>query len=172
LVKKVIQKKISTKLTSLDITSEALDSLAQKETAFISDISSYKNFARQIHNPETLQTVLIQTKKLLNRVEIIPLLVLQNPLCDQGKKIQSRLRNQFPAEFIFHSNHIEGSKISQEEITKILAGKKSTYPIKNEIQEVKNSIKARNLLKDDFIRNGANIKKLYHTLTKNLLQET
>jgi hypothetical protein len=82
------------------------------------------------------------------------------------------LQTQFPAEFIFHSNHIEGSKISQEEITKILEGKKSSYPIKNEIQEVKNSIKARNLLKDDFIRNIANIKKLYHVLTKDLLQET
>ncbi|GHW02341.1 hypothetical protein AGMMS50249_1270 [candidate division SR1 bacterium] len=172
LVKKVAQKKISTKLLSSDITAQALDSLAQKETTFSSDMFSYKNFASQLHNPEILQMVLIQTKQLLNRVEAIPLLEPHNPLCDYGKKIQSRLQNQFPAEFIFHSNHIEGSKISQEEITKILEGKKSIYPIKNEIQEVKNSLKSRNLLKDDFIRNISNIKKLYHTLTKNLLQET
>jgi hypothetical protein len=44
--------------------------------------------------------------------------------------------------------------------------------VKNEIKEVKNSIKAREFLQSNFLRNFANIKKLYHMLTKDLLQES
>jgi hypothetical protein len=43
--------------------------------------------------------------------------------------------------------------------------------VKNEIQEVKNSILSWDFLNNKFIFNEANIKKLYHILTKNLLQE-
>lgn len=75
-------------------------------------------------------------------------------------------------EFIYHSNNIEGSKIPKNEIANIIQGKKLTYKVKNEIKEVENSIKARTFLQDNFLRNIANIKKLYHILTKDLLQET
>ena len=45
------------------------------------------------------------------------------------------------------------------------------YKIKNEIKEVENSIKSRKFLQKKFLWNIAHIKKLYHLLTKNLLQE-
>jgi hypothetical protein len=67
---------------------------------------------------------------------------------------------------------MEGSKIPHEEVEKIIENKKYTYKVKNEIQEVKNSKLAWDFLNTKFIFNEANIKKIYHILTKDLLQET
>jgi predicted ATPase len=75
-------------------------------------------------------------------------------------------------EFIYNSNNIEGSKIPRKEIEKIMQNKKLAYKVKNEVIEVQNSIKSWHFLQKNFIWNEANIKKLYHMLTKNLLQET
>jgi Fic family protein len=105
-------------------------------------------------------------------IAILPLLQQDNSLHQQGTVFQNWLTTTFPEEFIYHSNHIEGSKIPKSEVANILQGKKLAYKVKNEVQEVKNSLQARTFLQSDFLWNIANIKKLYHILTKDLLQET
>jgi len=87
-------------------------------------------------------------------------------------KISYWIDSDFPKKFIFNSNNIEGSKISEDEVNKIIENKKYKYKIKNEIKEVENSIDSWLFIKDKFIFNESNIKKVYHKLTKNLLQET
>ena len=66
---------------------------------------------------------------------------------------------------------LEGSKISEKEVEKIIENKKYAYKIKNEIREVENSIISWIFIKKSFLFNEIHIKKLYHLLTKQLLQE-
>lgn len=74
--------------------------------------------------------------------------------------------------FVYNSNNIEGSHLSESELKKIFENKKLTYFNKNEITEAQNSIKAYKYLKEEFNFSIRGIKKLYQILTKNLLMET
>ena len=86
---------------------------------------------------------------------------------EQQKRI---LLRSFAIRFIFESNSIEGSKLTEDEVMKIITKKylKNSLP-KNEVQEVYNSIDAI-----EFIQNGnfkltqKHIKELYLILTKDL----
>lgn len=84
-------------------------------------------------------------------------------------KFERVLRN-FAIEFIFESNAIEGSRLSQQEVSKII---RKQYIRKNtsrdEVQEVLNSIEAfEYILSDLFSLNQKSIKLLHALVTKNL----
>ncbi len=76
---------------------------------------------------------------------------------------------KFAIEFIFHSNAIEGSRLSKEEVEKIVKNKYLKNNLdKKEIIEVKNSIKAFDFILNDFKLNQKNIKLLHKILTEDL----
>ncbi|MDA3836989.1 MAG: Fic family protein [Nanoarchaeota archaeon] len=106
--------------------------------------------------------------KLPEKVEYNSILI--NNLID-AKKCRKMINVEFAKEFIFNSNNIEGSKITRREIEKIIETGNSKYKNRNEVREVKNSIKAFNYLIDGFKFNIASIKRLYYILTKNLTME-
>lgn len=92
-----------------------------------------------------------------------------NLINDEKKRIKIELL--FLKYFIHNSNAIEGSKIAFDEVVKIVDKKKSKHKNKNEIQEVINSILAWKYLNEEFIFNEISLKKLYATLTKNMIME-
>lgn len=172
LAKKAFWKKFLVKINKEGITKELLTTLTKKECDFIFDSESYDNFSLEIYNEWVLKDVIFKSKYLSNNIEVLKLLDKNNILLYTNWSLSKQwFENSFPVEFIFNSNNIEGSKIPQEEVEKIIENKKYTYKIQNEIQEVKNSIKAWSFINEKFIFNEANIKKVYHILTKNLLQE-
>ncbi len=94
--------------------------------------------------------------------------ILVSNLREFDKNIDAQIEKEFPIEFIYNSNNIEGSKMPLEEVRKVLLGKKSSYKNKNEIKEAENSIKAYEYLKSDFKFNIKSIKELHAILTKEL----
>lgn len=186
LTKKYLQKKISTKIDSF-ISEEIILNITKKQSESIFKSQSYKNFENEIYNKELLEEVVFKSIFFMNNIEFLELfdekkweknkkifwkeLSKTEILYQQWQFFKYHLKNTFPIKFIYHSNNIEWSRIPQEEVEKIIQNKKYTYKIKNEIQEVKNSKIAWDFLNEKFIFNEANIKKLYHILTKNLLQE-
>lgn len=174
LAKKVFSKKILVKLNSYKIFKDNFNLLIKKELDIIFLKEDYLNFLDKIYNKELLNKVLIKSKDLWNVIELINSFedkLIDSNLLWKGTFIQVWNELTFPKKFIYNSNNIEGSKIPEEEVEKIIENKKYIYKIKNEIQEVKNSIKSWDFLNSKFIFNEANIKKLYHILTKDLLQE-
>jgi Fic family protein len=90
----------------------------------------------------------------------------------EAKDIKEKVNNEFIKKFIFNSNHIEGSKIPESEVYKIIETEISKHKNTNEIREVKNSVKANEyVLSKKFRFNLASIKQLYHTLTKELIMD-
>jgi Fic family protein len=87
------------------------------------------------------------------------------------KNCKDYLNQEFAKEFIFNSNNIEGSKIPPEKVREILEKGDSRYADKNEVREVRNSLKAWNYIQKDFKFNKSSIKRLYHILTEDLLME-
>ncbi len=90
---------------------------------------------------------------------------------NEGKNCQKSLDIEFAKEFIFNSNNIEGSKIPPEKVREIIDTGDTKYKNKNEVKEVKNSIKTFDYLKTSFKFNLASIKRLYYLLTKDLIDE-
>jgi len=89
----------------------------------------------------------------------------------EGKKCEQSVDTEFAKEFIFNSNNIEGSKIPPEKVREIIETGDAKYENKNEVKEVKNSILAFKYLKEQFKFNIISVKRLYHILTKDLLDE-
>ncbi len=94
--------------------------------------------------------------------------IIISNLKEFDKNIKEKIEYEFPIKFIFNSNSIEGSRISQEEVEKILTGKSSTHKNRSEVQEVKNSQKSWEFMKKDFNFNVKSIKELHAILTKDL----
>jgi len=90
----------------------------------------------------------------------------------EAKQNRSIVEKQMLKEFVYNSNNIEGSKLPKKELEKIFENKKSSHANKNEILEAENSIKAFKYLKEDFYFSLPQIKKLYKTLTAELVMET
>jgi len=188
LAKKSFWKKFLVRIDSYWITKEIIETLTRKECNFIFDSENFKDFLREVYNEELLKEILFKSIYLNNNIEVLDLLEISNPKIDFSKESNNPtnkkilyeqwtffklwIKKSFPILFIFNSNNIEWSKIPQEEVEKIINNKKYRYKIKNEIQEVINSTNAWNYLNEKFIFNEANIKKIYHILTKDLLQET
>lgn len=172
LAKKWFWKKILIKILNDEINENLLIEFTNKEVNSIYWVEFYNNFLKEIYNPALLEEVIFNSKLLYNYIESSKIDI------NFWEKILSKsitwdlwLQNVFPKKFIFNSNNIEGSKIPEEEVEKIIENKKYRYKVKNEIKEVENSIDSWKFLNTKFIFNEANIKKLYHILTKDLLQE-
>ena len=77
---------------------------------------------------------------------------------------------RFAIEFIFQSNAIEGSKLSREEVEKIINKKYLKKSLdRKEVIEVQNSLRAFQFVRsDNFKLNQKNIKKLHQIITANL----
>ena len=121
-----------------------------------------KKFLRQIkekvsHNEQLPEKIEIKAIEINN--------------LNEGKKCHEFLDIEFAKEFIFNSNNIEGSKIPPEKVREIIDSGETKYQNKNEIKEVKNSIKAFDYLKKSFKFNLSSIKRLYYILTKDLVME-
>jgi len=86
------------------------------------------------------------------------------------KKYPEAIETDFAIKFIFNSNNIEGSKVPEHVVKKIIESGKLDYKNKNEAREALNSIDAFKYLKD-FNFNFASIKRLYYLLTDKLLME-
>jgi len=71
-------------------------------------------------------------------IEIFKKNILISNLKEFDPNIDLKIEKDFPIKFIYNSNSIEGSRISFNEVEKILNSKKSQYQNKNEIKEVKN----------------------------------
>ncbi len=177
LAKKGFWKKFLVKIEWEKITKNNIVQLTEKECRFIYESQGYKDFSIDIYNNDLLEDVVFRSKLLSNNVEILSCIQENNIMGDieivwTWLHIQAWLEYGFPKKFIYNSNNIEGSRIPEEEVERIIENKKYRYKVKNEILEVENSIKSWSFIKNGFLFNELNIKKLYHILTKNLLQET
>jgi Fic family protein len=90
----------------------------------------------------------------------------------EGKTCKNAVYTEFAKEFIFNSNNIEGSKIPPEIVKEIIDSGDTKYKDKNEVKEVRNSISSFEYLNTRFKFNIISIKRLYHLLTKDLLDES
>lgn len=185
--KKSFGKTFLVKIDIEGITEKKLLALTQKEVLHIQQSQWYKKFAQELFHEKILEDVLFQSKFLSNIIEICDIIIKRNPgfylkeisqesyeetLATRWLYISWFLNRQFPKIFIYNSNHIEGSRIPKDELDKIIEKKKYTHKVKNEVREVQNSFRAWKFLEKDFIFTVSHIKKLYHILTKELLQET
>ena len=170
LVKKAFWKKISVSVDKSSIEDLSFDDilkLSKKELLLIQQLESYKKFCNNLYDKNILKKVLekgILYKNLLD-------FKWKNTQISQVQLVANFFDN-FPQYFIYESNKTEWSRIPFKEFLSLFKTNKSNYKNKNEIQEVKNSKKAWDFLVNKFVFNKAYIKKLYHILTKNLLQET
>jgi Fic family protein len=88
----------------------------------------------------------------------------------QSEAKMLKLMNRFAITFIYESNAIEGSRLSQQEVEAII---KKQYVKKSlsrhEVQEAENAVKAFNLIKTrDFTLTQKNLKSLHSIVTEKL----
>ena len=176
LAKKAFWKKFLVKIESENIVKENIELLTKKECEYIYDSQNYNKLSNEIYNERLLCDIIYRSKLLNNYIDIQnciwhEIVLLNNEIIDKWTDLEWWRLYEFPRKFIFNSNNIEWSKIPEDEVEKIIKNKKFKYKVKNEITEVYNSLNAWKFLDEKFIFNEANIKKLYHILTKNLLQE-
>jgi len=130
---------------------------------------SIEKFAQEELNliPQNYNThLLTYSKNVIN--DIFKKNIIISNIREFDKNINSEIEKEFPIEFIYNSNNIEGSKLPLEEIRKIIQGKKTIHKNRNEVKEAENSIKAYEFLKKDFKFNMKSIKELHKILTKDL----
>ncbi|MDO8625472.1 MAG: Fic family protein, partial [Candidatus Diapherotrites archaeon] len=109
------------------------------------------------HNPELIEKV--ETKAIL----------LNNLI--ETQNAQKRARAEFAKEFIYNSNNIEGSRIPKEILVELFEKGSTPYKNKNEVLEVKNSIKTFDYLEKHFSFTMKGIKRLYYLLTNGMNME-
>lgn len=81
-----------------------------------------------------------------------------------------KLMNQFAISFIYESNAIEGSRLSQQEVEAIIRKQyvKKSLP-RHEVQEAENSVRAFTLIQSvDFSLSQKSLRALHSIVTKNL----
>lgn len=161
LVKKIALKKLTINIwDSRQINLNHIEDISKKEFEYIVSNRKYLEFREELFNQEILDFIYFESIFLSNQIN--------------NKLFSSNLNNKFidfPIRFIYESNKTEWSKIPFDEVEKIFNQKKYTYKVKNEIIEVENSIKVWNFMNNKFLFNIANTKKIYHILTKWLIQE-
>jgi len=186
--KKSSGKTFLVKIWEQGITEKILLELTRKEIEHIKESQGYQDFCGELFHSKDLEYVLFHSKFLFNNIDACDIIVKRIPEVTrktlwkklteeelsykQGSFVRSWLNNTFAKTFIYNSNHIEGSRIPREEVDRIIEEKKYKHKVKNEVVEVENSYIAWRYLSKDFLFNLIHIKKLYHILTKGLLQET
>lgn len=134
---------------------ENLDKITKKELEF--KLSFLKSISKKLSHDEKLPEKIEERAIRINNLNEI-------------KKYPKSIETDFAIKFIFNSNNLEGSKIPEEVVKKIIETGNLSYKNKNEAREVLNSIDAFDYLKD-FNFNLVSIKRLYYILTKRLLME-
>ena len=86
----------------------------------------------------------------------------------EALRIEKIIYAEFATEFIFNSNNIEGSKIPKDKVLEIIEKGDTKYQRRNEVIEVKNSLKAYDYLLSGFKYNIPSVKRLYYILTDGL----
>ena len=140
------------------------------------DLSHYYN-ALMSKELSLVQYYQPRTKTIQNTLEREALERLENYaliwkyfIAQRSKKEKEIIFRDFAIRFIFESNSIEGSKLSHDEVVRIVRKKyvKKNLP-QREVQEVYNSIEAMRFIRSGtFILNQKNIKKLHQILTDKL----
>ena len=97
--------------------------------------------------------------------------IMISNLREFDSNIDKEIEKEFPIEFIYNSNNIEGSKIPFEEVRRIVLGQKVRHKDKEEIKEAENSVKAYDFIKNGFKFNIKSIKELHKILTYDLHDE-
>lgn len=161
LTKKVNWKNISVKIFDWKINQKNISDLSEKECEKIFSSEIFLNFKEKIYNKEVLEKIIFSSRIYFNSLEW---------LVSFNKNYV--FEKNFIKKFVYESNRAEWSKIKESEVFKIFENKKINHWNKNEIQEVENSIEVFNFMNEKFIFNIWNIKKAYHILTKNLVQES
>ncbi len=162
LVKKILGKKIAVNIwDSIAIWISMIEELSRKELDLFSREQAFRDFKNDLHNAKVLDEIFFESLFLSNQIK--------NDLFSND--LLSQKYDTFAMRFIYESNKTEGSRIPLEAVEQIINQKKYTYKVQNEIREVENSLKAWEFLNKKFVFNVSNIKKLYHILTAELLQE-
>lgn len=138
-----------------------IEELSRKELDLFSREQAFRDFKNDLHNAKVLDEIFFESLFLSNQIK--------NDLFSND--LLSQKYDTFAMRFIYESNKTEGSRIPLEAVEQIINQKKYTYKVQNEIREVENSLKAWEFLNKKFVFNVSNIKKLYHILTAELLQE-
>jgi Fic family protein len=132
-----------------------LDKITQEELKF--KLTFLEPIIEEISHTQSLPVKIEKKSIQINNIKEI-------------KKHPDSIDTDFSIKFIFNSNNIEGSKIPEEAVKKIIESGKLTYKNQNEAREALNSIDAFKYLKD-FNFNLASIKRLYYILTDKLVME-
>ncbi|MBT4376832.1 Fic family protein [archaeon] len=132
-----------------------LDKITKKELKF--RLASLEPIKKELSHNEKLPEKVEEKAIRINNLKEI-------------KKFPESVETDFAIKFIFNSNNIEGSKIPEEVVKKIIETGNLNYKNKNEAREALNSIAAFEYLKD-FNFNLASIKRLYYLSTNKLLME-
>ena len=172
LAKKIFSKRILLRIWEEKISIETIKKFTWKEISFFQTLDSYQDFAQQLYSLDSFIETLFHSKYLSNILESKDVdWYTSDVLNTQSDQLRYFLLVDFPKLFIYNSNNIEGSKIAYSEVEKIIENKKYSYKVINEIREVENSLATFEYLKNDFLFNHTHVKRLYHMLTKWLLQE-
>lgn len=134
---------------------ENLDKITREELEF--KLAFLKSINKELSHNEKLPVKIEEKAIKINNLKEI-------------KKYPESVETDFAIKFIFNSNNIEGSKIPEKVVKKIIETGNLSYKNKNEARESLNSIDAFEYLKD-FNFNLASIKRLYYLLIKKLLME-
>ncbi len=134
---------------------ENLDKITKEELKF--KLNFLKSIDKELSHDEKLPEKIEEKAIKINNLKEI-------------KKYPESVETDFAIKFIYNSNNIEGSKIPEEAVKRIIETGNLNYKNKNEAREALNSIDAFEYLKD-FNFNLASIKRLYYILTKKLLME-
>lgn len=134
---------------------ENLDKITEEELKF--KLNFLRDIAKKISYNKKLPKKIEEKAIRINNLKEI-------------KKYPKSIETNFAIKFIFNSNNIEGSKIPEKVVKKIIETGNLAYRNKNEAREALNSINAFEYLKD-FNFNLVSIKRLYYILTKKLLME-
>jgi len=172
LAKKIFSKRILLRIWEKEISIDNIKKFTWKEISFFQTLDSYQDFTQQLYNLNSFVDILLYSKYLSNILESQDVKSYTSEFLNiQAKKLVDFLWEDFPKLFIYNSNNIEGSKIAYSEVEKIIENKKYSHKVVNEIREVENSFATFKYLQSDFLFNHTHIKRLYHMLTKSLLQE-
>jgi len=134
---------------------ENLDKITKKELDF--KLKFLKTVNKELSHDDKLPEKIEEKAIKINNLKEI-------------KKYPESVETDFAIKFIFNSNNIEGSKIPEQAVKKIIETGNLSYKNKNEAREALNSIDAFEYLKD-FNFNLESIKRLYYRLTKRLLMD-
>ncbi len=145
-----------TVITKEKYLSDNLDKIIKKELKF--KLNFLESINKKLSDSEKLPEKIEEKAIKINNLKEI-------------KRYPKPIDKDFAIKFIFNSNNMEGSKIPEEVVKRIIETGNLNYKNKNEVREALNSINAFEYLKD-FNFNFTSIKRLYYLLTNRLIMDS